>query len=374
MANGFFFRLNSLAGWLVALLCILLCFFGFVVLAKLAHILFFPIVSSDEQWGFIRNYLLVAGSSIGVPFLIWRTLSLARQTEIQEEAQYSKIFFEATSKLSSSKTRKNDTLIGSSEAEKQSIEDSLPERVGAIFSLSRLLELSEVYYWPTFETLSVFIKSNLEPPFEFRSECDSQTLKSFEEKGEHEEFAEYSRELVRKHGDLRSKLEYPREDVQAALQVITSVPSKTEKLLRERSRPNLRRVNIQKAVLKGGNFQQSNFQFVRAEGADFRMANFAHANMYWCRLEGALLRGAIFKGANIAGVNFSGVDLEGDTQSFSKTISEAYGDEWTVLPRGVARPVHWPIGLSSWQDTHKQFHVWRKKQGLPSYEMWETTH
>ena len=65
-------------------------------------------------------------------------------------------------------------------------------------------------------------------------------------------------------------------------------------------------------------------------GADLRETHFDRANLYKAELRGARLKGASFRGANLSGAN-----LQGATGA---NLSDAFTDEWTVCPSGVAGP------------------------------------
>ncbi|THJ38901.1 pentapeptide repeat-containing protein [Candidatus Frankia alpina] len=87
------------------------------------------------------------------------------------------------------------------------------------------------------------------------------------------------------------------------------------------------------ADLTGARLTGANLTGAQLIGADFTGARLDGANLTHVRLDGANLTGARLDGANLTGV-------EGLTQA---QVDVARGDEKTVLPEGVTRPVSWTV-------------------------------
>lgn len=364
--NIFRDKFGWLAGFSIVGLCAVLGFFGFAVAMKLVQGLLFGGLSPEDQWLLIRSSLLAIGAGLGVPFLVWRTISLAKQTKVQEDAQISRIYFDAMSKLRFEKISQSGQLgatTGPSQVE-EGIAPSLIERVGAIFALSRLFDTSSVYYWPTIETLTIFVKVAAPAPLDYLSDSDKEILREHEKCGHVAEYHAFYHDCFQVVKHLRQTIPELGWDVQAALHVIASMPKVSAKEMSEKARALFRRANIQRADLRGANLMYANLQFVRAEAADLGDSDFSHANMYWCRLDGTIMEGIDLSGANLAGAVLVGADFGGDADWFQRALSDAFGDEWTVLPDGIERPEHWVSGLENWRDTHRAWYEWRDRRGF----------
>ncbi|MGV1775388.1 pentapeptide repeat-containing protein [Agrobacterium fabrum] len=140
----------------------------------------------------VRNTLLAVGALIGVPFLIWRTMIAARQTNISREGHYTGLFTKAVEQLGSEKTvkrrdfkpvfqRDDDGEIrrdkdgnpipqysatGDAIGEYSSYEATTTNyeiRLGAIYALERIMQDSRRDAWPIYLTLSAYIQNNGEP-------------------------------------------------------------------------------------------------------------------------------------------------------------------------------------------------------------------
>lgn len=186
-------------------------------------------------------------------------------------------------------------------------------RIAAIQSLGRILRESREYHWVVLELLCSYVRLQAQ-----------QRLREVQ------------------------KLEHPRDDVAAALEVIVFRPEDWQESDFERL--DLSWVHLTGAYLakfgetgtRGANLRRAYLWFAVLDEADLRNADLSGA-----RLQGASLREAMVSGANFADANLgeecdlSGVDLTEAKNLSSKQVEKAKGDENTKLPAGVQRPAHW---------------------------------
>jgi uncharacterized protein YjbI with pentapeptide repeats len=70
----------------------------------------------------------------------------------------------------------------------------------------------------------------------------------------------------------------------------------------------------------------------------FTGASFARADLTNASFVGAYLQGANLSGAKLLGVNFSGAEMDRATGLKQGQLSQACGDDSTLLPRGLSIP------------------------------------
>jgi uncharacterized protein YjbI with pentapeptide repeats len=100
----------------------------------------------------------------------------------------------------------------------------------------------------------------------------------------------------------------------------------------------LRQADFSLAVMNRTRFANTDMRDVEAYGAVFSSSNFSGANLTNASFVGAYLEGASFAGATLAGANFSGAQLTRATGLTQRQLSQACGDETTVLPGGLHIP------------------------------------
>jgi hypothetical protein len=137
----------------------------------------------------VRNTLLAVAALIGVPFLIWRTLIAAKQTDISREGHYTGLFTKAVEQLGTEKTVKrrdfkpeyqkdaaNNRILDNekkpiplTDADGEPVGDyvayevsvkNYEVRLGAIYALERIAQDSKRDAWPIYQTLCAYIQNN----------------------------------------------------------------------------------------------------------------------------------------------------------------------------------------------------------------------
>lgn len=140
----------------------------------------------------VRSTFLAVAALVGVPFLIWRTLISAKQTNISREAHYTALFTKAVEQLGAEKVVKRRefkaeyqktadgnrvlskdkkpipllTSDGEAVGEYSSYEITVKNaevRLGAIYALERIAQDSQRDAWPIYQTLCSYIQNNAPP-------------------------------------------------------------------------------------------------------------------------------------------------------------------------------------------------------------------
>jgi uncharacterized protein YjbI with pentapeptide repeats len=124
-------------------------------------------------------------------------------------------------------------------------------------------------------------------------------------------------------------------------------------------------LDVRAATLARASLVDADLSFAKAAGVDFRLANLKRAKLRSTQLEnanfsGADLTDADFSGANLkkatlkecnlsgtifADADLSGADLSGSTGLTFEAIQSAKGNNQTVLPTGIEKPLHWGLTL-----------------------------
>jgi len=192
-------------------------------------------------------------------------------------------------------------------------EANVAVRIAAIQSLGRILRESREYHWPVLELLCSYVRLQ-----------------------------------ARTGAAEAEKLEHPRDDVAAALDVIVHRVEDSEESGFERldlSWVYLKGAYLAKAGeegLQGANLRRAYLWFAVLDGADLRNADLSAAQLQGASLRGAMLYGANLEGASLAEeCDLSGVDFRRSRNLSSPQLAEAKGDETTLLPASVQRPSHW---------------------------------
>jgi hypothetical protein len=344
---------------------------GFVLLIRLIKIFLEHNITPSQLMDELRISLIALGASLGVPFVVWRTLVISINSKISERAHQTDMYFQATQRLgeirkdSATNTAPKKTR-NTSENLSNPQEGPLPDievRVGSIFALYSLLQISDEYYWPSIQTLSTYIELNESTPIDYMSEADRNRLRRLEKAGQHRSYCETYVKIAETCKNVRQCASNPRADVQAALSVLTSKEPPNFSSSIRHIRPVLAGRNLQKANLKGANLTSASLQYVFAEAADLRHAVLDHCNLYRARFDSARMRGVSLFGANLAGAVFAQLDIRGDEAGFQQQLKQAFGDVWTVLPSGIERPDHWVSEIQDWRDLHDAYHAWSTERG-----------
>ncbi len=102
---------------------------------------------------------------------------------------------------------------------------------------------------------------------------------------------------------------------------------------------DLRRANLECAILERAVLRKSD-----CRGSDLRNAILDGADLCRADLSGADLRGASLVSAFLKRTVLTGADLSTTKGLTTAQVSDAFGDERTKLPAGVARPESWLTG------------------------------
>ncbi len=100
----------------------------------------------------------------------------------------------------------------------------------------------------------------------------------------------------------------------------------------------LRQADLSLAEMNRANFAGGDLRDVNFYGGVFGGANFSGANLTNASLVGVYLQSANFKGATLVGANFSGSTMDRAVGLTQAQLSQACGDQWTRLPRGLSVP------------------------------------
>ncbi len=100
----------------------------------------------------------------------------------------------------------------------------------------------------------------------------------------------------------------------------------------------LRQADLSTAIMNRTSFAGGDLRDVNAYGAVFTGASFARADLTNASFVGAYLQGANLSGAKLSGVNFSGAEMDRAMGLKQGQLSQACGDDSTLLPRGLSIP------------------------------------
>ena len=259
----------------------------------------FPGASPELQFlgiGF-HGYILVAIATIGVPFAIWRGLSLQQQSEAASEQ--SNI---AQSNLLDDRYQTGVEMLDS---------QVLSVRLGGIYALERVAENDpSTYHISTMSVLSAFIRNS---------------------------HIKDEREGKRDHAVPDNEQKGPPEDVCTILEVIGRRSSKQHEIESERnytvnlkgarlcewrqrvpifapesdfSNVNFSHADLSQADLESVKFVRSKFFMANLSGAYFLDADFSHASFYRADLSGARFLLVNLSEADLARAKLSGTSLK----------------------------------------------------------------
>jgi uncharacterized protein YjbI with pentapeptide repeats len=306
---------------IIALLALTACtVIGLALLFRLGlDALTLPAAAYQEA---ARNFLFAFAGIFGAPFLVWRSwvahqqaTAALKQARVALDNHVTGIFSRSVELLGAVREIKTTSTDGSLQTR------SLPNiesRLGALYSLERLLSESEKDQRAILETLCAYVREN--SPAEIPSdEADRQ-------------------ELAR--GNISPK-RTDRSDVQAAVTVIGRRPLQVQERAEAKGwRLDLRESNLvgydftghnfdradftdsflNLAKLNKGSFKQCTFkntvlQKARLAGADFTLSTFEHCNVKAAEIEDTNFSQATFDGtdlreATVASLNISGANLE----------------------------------------------------------------
>ncbi|HEY9800797.1 MAG TPA: pentapeptide repeat-containing protein [Leptolyngbyaceae cyanobacterium] len=165
-------------------------------------------------------------------------------------------------------------------------------RLGAIYTLERIVEDSSKDYWTIMELITTFVRENT-------------TFEKFEKIYELEEdvFIDEYLESNKRLENLK-KLKLFQEVLIVISRLNYQKPSDCRKV-------NLSNINVILSELREANFQEVNFEGAILIQSSFKKANLTAANLKGTNLRGTNLIEADLKNTNLSGADLSGADLSG---------------------------------------------------------------
>jgi uncharacterized protein YjbI with pentapeptide repeats len=268
-----------------------------------------------------RKFLLGAVGVFGAPFLVWRTWVMQlqaraanEQARIALEAHFTGVFAKSIELLGQ--------LRDISGAESRS-EPNIEARLGALYSLERLMNESVKDQKPILETLCAYVRENAPFTIDEREKKENTPIWRIR----------------------RKKLPPRRVDVQAALTIIGRRNGViVERGKQEGWRLDFSQSDLAQYVFEGGNFDTSDFGGSSLEEAIFRQSSFCGGRFAQtnCQLLAVLscdltkstyynceFKGAIMDQTNMSHARFVHADLRGasvrELNLESANLAEAFG-------------------------------------------------
>lgn len=287
--------LGGFLGFLLGLFILSLVIISFAVLAMLVVTVFESgVIPSEKTAESIRNLGLLLAATVGLPFLVWRSIVAQKQVNVAEQGHITDRINEAVKGLGAEKVIKRikrtpkykkengEWLVkdgkpvpalrpdGEPIVDVESFEESVPNlevRIGSIYALERIALDSPRDHIQIMEILCAYVREN----------APAQSL-------------EPSEPTIKK----RPK---PRSDIQA---VITVIGRRTKK-----------QIEIEWAKKYRLDFRNTDFS-----GGDFRYGDFSGAKFHFCRLEDSLFDRALLHGSQLFGsllnyASFTNAELRG---------------------------------------------------------------
>jgi hypothetical protein len=252
-----------------------------------------------------RNFFLAFAAVFGAPFLIWRTWvahqqarAAVEQARVALENRFTGIFSKSVELLGLLREMKTVGIDGTSTA--RSI-PNIESRLGALYSLERLLSESEKDQRAILETLCAYVREN----------SPLQTLDDEQRKG-----------LFR--GDI-TPVPTRRSDVQAAITIIGRRPKQVQSRAEgEDWRLDFRDANLVGYYFSKLNFDRSDFTgsflnsvlcSTRMNRTCFRLSHFKHCNMKKATIENTdfsltTIEDTDLRDANVVSFDITGANLE----------------------------------------------------------------
>lgn len=239
----------------------------------------------------IKSLLPIVAAVVGLPLIIWRLLILNQQTRISDaktqidrETHYTTIFSRSIEQLGETRdisdTRERD---GNLEPTTRTV-PNIEVRLGALYSLERLLRESSKDQPTIVETICAYIREN--SPISLPNEGASSTA--------------------------NLKLApHDRADVQAALTILGRRPENIRRLAKKEGwRLDLRKTNLTKYDLSRLNFERVDFSDSFLDEANLSESNFAESVFRKARLRGANLRNSCFHSCLIVDCRISDANVD----------------------------------------------------------------
>ena len=276
-------RVAALAKWLFVSVIALLVYWWAEIIAWAAT----PVPGGAESYGeVLRNLALLAAAVIGLPLAIWRSWVAERQTRVAQK--------QATTSergLLHDRYQKSAEMLGS---------DAPTVRMGGIYALERLAaEQTEEYHIQVMNLLCAFLRAATANLPDDVDGCLADTLAAAM--------------VIGYRNPEQIKLARKKNDGILNSQKTTQWP-------------DLRGINLTKALLTEADFSGADFSLANLSGAKLPHANLSGANLVNANLSRVVLMKADLTDADILGANISGaylVGAKGVTQSkLNNTFAE----------------------------------------------------
>lgn len=276
--------LANAATTIAVLLVVIFLFLAAVAVVRLAT----DLLGSDAQRASeaVRSFLPIAAAVVGLPLIIWRLLILTQQTQISDaktqidrETYYTSIFAKSVELMGFVREAKS---VG---ADGNEITRSIPNiesRLGALYSLERLLAESIRDQRTIIETLCAYVREN--SPLEI-PEGDAEAQQLF--RGKNPPSATH------------------RADVQAALTIIGRRPE----CVRVRAATENWRLDLRGSNLISYDFSHLNFERADFDNSFLNAANLIGGRFEWCYFRGVFFRSADLTNASFRNSTFSHCDV-----------------------------------------------------------------
>lgn len=324
--------LTSVALVLV-ILCVLIAFgwTAFEFFKAVAEIDQFK--DQEAQSAAIRNSGLALAAMIGVPFLIWRSVVAQKQVDVAEQGQITDRINKAVEGLGAEKSVSRiwrnvtfsvngiqDSLFEGRDDPAQlpneateiargewevtnRTEPNLEVRIGAIYALERIAQDSDRDHVQIMEVLCAYIRQNAPANFDYSFPEDWQTAFTLQN-----EKNNVFKQTKSKIYTWLERLNKPREDVQAALNVIgrrtdqkieleghVDCEGKWQGFKIDLQGTHLQRVNLSNLNFKNANFRGALMQGSKLKGARLEKSDFRKAQMQCADLGETTLQFADFR-------------------------------------------------------------------------------
>lgn len=182
-------------------------------------------------------------------------------------------------------------------------------RLGGIYALKRISTNSEEDYWPIMEILTAYVR-------------------------------QHSKDSLAKAST--GELPALDPDIQA---IITVLKQRTRYFGNGEPAP---------LDLHGANLQGAHLAEAHLEGALLSAAHLERAILIATHLEGADLSVAHLEGAMLWETHLEGAILRGTHGLSANVLATAFGDEGTVLPYGIARPIMWSKSIDEQREVREE--------------------
>ena len=282
-------------------------------------------------------------------YFTWRRVEISQKMlETQQDQQVTERFTRAIDQLG---------------ATDDDGEPRLEIRLGGIYALERIAWDSPGRDYSTvIEVLTAYVRANA--PYSPKASPDTGAVPN--KQSEQEENGEQDKDAKQEAQHAPNE---PSADIQAILDVLGR--REEDRVPKEyRVRPNLRRTNLEGAILYRAdlveadlyraNLREADLVGADLRGASLKEASLTGANLFQANLTGANLRGANLtgadlveadlRGASLTEANLTGADLRGATGITQEQLEQAIGDEAIKLPEGFTRPASWTTGTDEQAD------------------------